>query len=77
MSAKHSTAKDAAGRSSVKRGRKFEDLVMLLWMLGITFLWWLLYGPGMSLITEHLGFMAWLSVWRVHLLQFFTFPSSM
>ena len=48
---------------------------MLLWMLGITGLWWLLYGPGMTFLTQRLGFVPGLEDLRALLLVFFTFES--
>ncbi len=54
---------------------KIAEFGIFLWMLSITFLWWLLYGPGMTFITQRLGFLAVLGTWRAHLLQFFTFKS--
>jgi hypothetical protein len=54
---------------------RIAEFASLFWMLAITFLWWLLYGPGMTLITERVRFLAFLGGWRTSLLQFFTFRS--
>ena|GEM_PF-4632152 len=55
--------------------KRMAEIGMLLWMLSITFLWWLLYGPGMTFITQKMGFLAVLGAWRASLLQYFTFIS--
>jgi hypothetical protein len=75
MAAKRTAATDANSQSPTKPGRKIAEFGILIWMIGITVLWWLLYGPGMTFITERLGILAGLRVLRANLMQFFTFTS--
>ena len=72
---KRQTAAPIETSCSDKPAMKLAELGMLLWMLGITALWWLLYGPGMTFITERLGILSELRLWRASLMQFFTFTS--
>lgn len=44
-------------------------LGFLTWMLGVTVLYWLLYGAGAGLVGERLPMLLWA---RQFLLQFFT-----
>jgi hypothetical protein len=62
-------------RKSSGLGLKIVELGLLLWMLCITILWWLLYGPGMTFLTERLGILPELREVRAFLSQLFTFTS--
>jgi hypothetical protein len=62
-------------RQSPQIGTRFADAGILLWILASTFLWWLLYGPGMTFISARFGFLSFLAEWRTSLLPFFTFQS--
>lgn len=75
MSGEENAAVDGTGRSSSKPRLKIAEIGLLLWMIGISVLWWLMYGPGMTFITERLGILPGLSALRTALLQFFTFTS--
>ncbi len=72
---RESASTRTSDRQSPQIGTRFVEVVILLWMLASTFLWWLLYGPGMTFISTRLGFLGFLVEWRTSLLQFFTFRS--
>ena len=75
MSRNRTAVVESANQGSRKTGRKIAEIGMLVWMLGITALWWLLYGPGMTFITVRLGILPGHAALRTTLLQFFTFTS--
>jgi hypothetical protein len=75
MSKVQSMEPDGDSRSPSVLGKRIAELGMLLWMIFITIVWWLLYGPGMTLITERLGILVELQTIRNALTQLVTFRS--
>ena len=75
MSNEQPAETDRISSKALGSGMKIAEVGILIWMVGMTVLWWLLYGPGMTFITERLGILVGLRVLRANLLQFFTFTS--